>query len=81
MKLTVGQLKELIKDMPDETPVISRDSNYELGGAMTQLSSYGVKIENYSLVKRHFRDDFDGTNYSKEVYQHDKENGKPALCL
>lgn len=57
MGLTVGELKRFIADMPDETPVVSRDDNYELRGAITDRSSYGVKVEKFRKEKQGFRDD------------------------
>lgn len=81
MKLTVGRLKELIKNLPDDTPVVSRDNNYELHGAITEMSDYGVSVKKFSKEKQWFRDDFDGTPYSHDVFVQDEEKGKEMLCI
>jgi hypothetical protein len=81
MPLTVGKLKELIKDLSDDTVVVSRDDNYELRGAITELSTYSVQLKKFRKETRWFRDDFDGTNYPSDVYVPDKENGKEMLYI
>lgn len=81
MGLTVGKLKELIKDLSDDTAVVSRDSNYELKGAITDMSAYRIKVRKFRKEKRGFRDDFDGTSYQCDVYVPDEENGKEMLYI
>lgn len=81
MQLTVGKLRELTKDLPDSTVVVSRDDNYELRGAITELSDSRARVRKFRKKTEWFRDDFDGTNYSCEVYVHDEENGTEMLYI
>ncbi len=43
MSLTKGELLELIKDLPDDTKVISASTNFEMGG---QLVDGRVHVDN-----------------------------------
>lgn len=81
MALTVGELKEMLKDMPDDTPIVKRDSNFELRGAITQASKYDLSIQSYRSERQTFMDAFDGTAYQHEVFIMDDENGKPMLMV
>ena len=81
MPLTIGDLKDILKDLPDETPVVALDDNFELGGAVTDVSAYHIGIKKYRKESRRFTDAFDGTTYRKESYIEDNENGTEALCL
>lgn len=76
--MTIKELRELIKDLPDDAIVLSTDDSYEMKGSLTE-ARFG-SVGRYSTQKRWFRDDFDGTSYSATVYVPDEE-GQLALRL
>lgn len=77
--LTLGELRELTKDMPDNTPIVSVNSNYELRGAITDVSKYAIKRQKMKKVTRYFRDDFDGTVYPHDIYVHASNDEKNTI--
>lgn len=81
MPLTIGKLKELIKDLSDDTVVVSRDDNYELKGSITEKSAYGIEVKKFKKEQRWFKDDFDGTNYPCDVFVRDDEEGEEMLYI
>lgn len=78
MGMTLGQFREMTKDMTDDTPMVSQSSNsMEMGGAVTDAY---VTIRGMEKRREHFRDAFDGTNYSSEVY-HFNDDGEPVIYV
>ena len=80
MQLTIKKLKELINDLPDDTMVVSRSDNYEMGNAIVPKSDYGIHVKKYKKEKKTFRDDFDGTVYQSAVFVED-ESGEVMLLI
>ena len=76
MSLTVGKLKEILKDLPDDIPVVQESVNCEMRGAITQKSKYSIAIRKYRKERASFRDGFDGTRYTSEIYVMDEEGEK-----
>ena len=72
---TVGELKEAIKDLPDDMKLIMYKSNMETSGY--QNSVY-ASVDNMVTETKHTWDRFDGTHYDYEVYTSDKDGEK---CL
>ena len=74
---TVGELKEYIKDLPDDTPIISYQSDMEKSGY--QSISY-ASTQKMVTEKRETYDAFDYTPYSYTVFSPSKDD-TGTLCL
>lgn len=71
--MTVGELKERLKNIPDDLEIISYQDTMEKHGIM---KIYGIigKVKKYRKERKETWDRFDGESYSYEVYVED-ENG------
>jgi hypothetical protein len=74
--MNLGEFRKLTEGMPDSTEMVSVAKNYELGGSYVKASAYRKTMEE---SERRFRDDFDGTSYSKRVFHSSKEGGEVIL--
>jgi hypothetical protein len=74
---TVGELKKLISDMPDDTPIVAYQSNMERSGYMQGMSAIRKKMPK-SIA--HTRDAFDYTPYSYEIFE-ESSIGNDTLCI
>ena len=74
---TVGELKNFIKDLPNDTPVLAYKSDMEQQGYQPKM---GVRLENMVSEERETYDAFDYTSYTYEVFSptHDDTG---TLCL
>ena len=74
---TVGELKKLLADMPDDTPIVAYQSNMEKSGYMQ-----GMWADKKKMAKsvKHTIDAFDYTPYSYEVFEESKI-GTDTLCI
>lgn len=68
---TVGELKEFIKNLDDNMPLVKRSDNFELRGAI-DVGIY-PRVGNFKTEIKEFIDDFDYAIYCHEVYVRDKE--------
>ena len=75
---TVGELKNLIKDLSDDMMIVHFDNNMEKFGCFPNVTA---KVERRSPVEKQTWDRFDGTDYTYESYERDDENGQPCLVL
>jgi len=75
--MNVRELKEVLNQLDDDSKVITNSSNYEQQGSYV---SAVASIGNYIKVKEKFKDDFDGSSYSSEVYIKSKD-GKKIICI
>lgn len=73
---TVGELKEFLKDLSDEMPLVSVSRNYELQGCT--VGGIYPRVRKCTIIQKTFRDEFDYEIYYEDVYVSDK-NGQ--LCL
>ena len=74
---TVGELKEFIKNLPDDMPIASYESNMERSGYFNRTYLETTKMKetnNWSC------DAFNGTLYSYKILYRD-ENGIEHLIL
>ena len=74
---TVGELKEFIKDLPDDMLLVIYNEDMETSGYRNSL------IAEVSIMKKKTKkawDSFDGGSYSYEVFEESKE-GTPCLSL
>lgn len=73
---TVGELKDFIKDLPDDMLLIARSNNFELKNSL--VAGIHVDLEKFNAKKEQFVDGFDYTVYYEDIYIRDK-NGN--MCL
>jgi len=77
--ITIGDLKKIISDLPDETLVIAPSSNL-----MEQRNFYvddiSIKVEKMNSNSKEATDAFDGEKYDFMVYKLDKL-GKNCLVI
>lgn len=73
--MDLGQFRKMTEHLPDDVELISTSDNYEMKNNLVAARVETVKVRK---ELKEFRDDFDGTRYSSEVYVRD-ENGKEAL--
>lgn len=74
---TVGELKEYIKNLPDDTPIISYQSDMEKRGYQSISCASTQKMV---TEKRETYDAFDYTPYSYTVFSPSKDD-TGTLCL
>lgn len=74
---TVGELKEFIKNLPDDMLLVSYQSNMEMSGYRNWLFCDVAKM---NKEERQTWDRFDGTDYSYEVFVK-VEDGIPCLRI
>lgn len=69
---TVGELKDFIKNLDDNMPLVKQSDNFELHGAI----DIGIcpQVEKFRTETRKFMDSFDYKTYNHEIYIND-ENG------
>jgi len=72
---TVGELREFIKDLPDDMLLVKYDRNMETSGYRNSLFADTIKMKTET---KETWDRFDGGNYSYEVFE-PSENGE--LCM
>lgn len=72
---TVGELKEFIKDLPDNMLLANYESNIERGGYRNRLY---CDVINMKQETKYTYDRFDGTEYKYEVLER-SEDGVPCL--
>ena len=75
---TVGELKDFIKNLDDDMPLVKRSDNFELRGAI-DVGIY-PRVEKFKSEIREFMDGFDYETYYHEVYIRD-ENGTECLQI
>lgn len=77
--MTVGELKEKLKDVPDDLLIVSLEDDMERSGIM---KSYPMcKILNCKEEKRKTWDRFDGDDYTYDVFVEDKDGTVEVLWL
>lgn len=74
---TVGELKEYIKNLPDDTPIVSYQSDMEKSGYQSISCASTQKMV---TEKRETYDAFDYTPYSYTVFSPSKDD-TGTLCL
>ena len=75
---TVKELKEFLKDLPDDMLILKKSDNFELRGAID--AGIYVKVGKYKATMETFVDGFDYESYQHEVYQMD-DNGIECLQI
>lgn len=73
---TVGKLKEYIKELDDNMPLLATSDNFELNGGITQ--GIHPNVAGFSVVRKEFLDAFDYERYHNDVYVYD---GNGQMCL
>lgn len=75
--MTVGELRDVIRDLPDDTPVIGYQSDMERSGYQKAVSARSTHMVS---EERETYDAFDYTPYTYEVFTLSKD-GSGTLCL
>lgn len=75
---TVGELKEFIRDLDDNMPIVKHSNNFELRGAI--VSGIYPMVKKFRAERREFMDGFDHETYYHDIYVRD-ENGKECLQI
>lgn len=75
--MTVGELRDVIRDLPDDTPVIGYQSDMERSGYQKAVDA---RPSHMVSEKRETYDAFDYTPYIYEVFTPSKD-GSGTLCL
>ena len=77
--MTVGELKERLKDVDDDMLIVSYQDNMEMSGILRAYPYAGViKVKE---VKKSAWDRFDGENYTYTAYEKDKHGDKEVFYL
>ena len=66
--MTVTEAIEQLKAFPPDAEIVSISNNFELGRALVKVSGISLYTEGKKETEW-FSDAFDGTSYSKEIYQ------------
>ena len=74
---TVGELKEFIKDLPDDMLLVNYENDMETRGYRNRVS---CRVDNMEKETKTTWDRFDGTSYNYEVFVESK-NGIPCLKI
>ena len=74
---SVGELKKMLANIPDDTKVVAWQENMETCGCRLGAS---FSLDKRSPVERRTYDRFDYTDYTYTVYEQD-ENGEPMLTI
>lgn len=77
--MTLGELRKLTEHLSDDTLIITTSVNYELNGSMVESGK--IRLIKAGKRNKSFRDDFDGTSYTKEIYVYDDEEGEDVLYI
>lgn len=74
---SVGELKKMLANLPDDTKVVAWQENIETCGCRLGAS---FSLDKRSPIERRTYDRFDYTDYTYTVYEQD-ENGEPMLTI
>lgn len=74
---TVGDLKEFLEKLPNNTPIVRYSHDMEKSG---YFDGVWPRVQTMKKVTRHTYDAFDYEPYSYEVYEYD-ESGKKVLSF
>lgn len=75
---TVGELKDFIKNLNDNMPIVKHSDNFELKNAI-DIGIY-PKVDKFKIERKEFIDGFDYETYYHDVYIND-ENGIECLQI
>lgn len=74
---TVGELKDFIKDFPDDTPIVNYENDLEKRG---YFNSTCFSLEKMQQVTKQTWDRFDGIDYTYEAYER-SDDGVECLII
>ena len=75
---TVGELKEFLKNLDDNMPLVAPANNLQLKNPI--VSDIPVRVESFNIEKKQIEDGFDYSVYYKDVYSKN-ENGIKCLQI
>lgn len=77
--MTVGELKNILKDIPDDLEIVTFESDMEKCGIMKAYIS--PRVETYRKEIKTTWDRFDGGSYIYEVFEKDENGDVKALRI
>ena len=78
--MKVKELKELLANVDDDLEIVGYQNGMEQTGLLP-ISPYSMKVLNGEMVKKETWDRFDGTDYSYEVFQENKNGNMRVFKL
>lgn len=75
---SVGELKKILAEIPDDTKVVAWQQDMERCGCRPGAS---FSLDKRSPVERRTYDRFDYTDYTYTVYEQDEKNGELVLTI
>lgn len=76
--MKLGELRKKTAHLSDDVEIISVSDNFEMSGSWVKAT--GVEVVKVKKESASFKDAFDGTKYSSEIYKPD-ENGEEVLKI
>ena len=77
--MTVGELKERLKDVDDDMLIVSYQNGMERSGILKAYPC--AEVIRVKEVKKSTWDRFDGGDYTYTAYEKDKHGNKKVFCL
>ena len=77
--MTVGELKEKLKDVPDDLLIVSFEQDMETCGIRPAYPS--CRVMKCKKKTKHSYDRFDGTDYSYTVYEEDARGDERVFYI
>lgn len=78
--MKVKELKELLANVDDDLQIVGYQNGMEQTGLLP-ISPYSMKVLNGEMVKKETWDRFDGTDYTYEVFQENKNGNMRVFKL
>lgn len=78
--MKVKELKELLANVDDDLEIVGYQNGMEQTGLLP-ISPYSMKVLNGEMVKKETWDRFDGTDYTYEVFQENKNGNVKVFKL
>lgn len=76
--VTLGELRKLTEHLSDDVEIITNESIHEMRGS--KVKARGIRLMKVRKENQTFKDDFDGTSYSVEVFVPDQD-GEEMLYI
>ena len=79
-KMTVKELKELLANVDDELEIVGYVNGMEQTGLLP-VSGYGMRVMTGKMVKKETWDRLDGTDYTYEAFEENKDGDTKVFRL
>ena len=78
--MTVKELKELLANVDDELEIVGYVNGMEQTGLLP-VSGYGMRVMTGKMVKKETWDRLDGTDYTYEAFEENKDGDTKVFRL